>query len=102
MKSLHFCTPQKLEELQNNNVFYTVRTGFVPTFFEGETINITNYHTKAILCKATVQSIIPLQFVKIKDNPQNQEEIARYHRKFDDRQWFFKILLFKIEKEGPA
>lgn len=97
VKSLHFCTPQKLDEIRQCNVFESIRTGFVPAFFEGETINITNYHTKEIICQATVQSIIPLQFVKIKDDPQNHEEIERYHRKFDDRQWFFKIILKKEE-----
>lgn len=43
MKRIHFCTPEKLKYIKNpeTETFITVRTGFVPSVYEGDTVIIT-------------------------------------------------------------
>ena len=100
MKGLHFCTPQKQAEIRTEKEFYSLRTGFVPTFFEGETIKINfrdEQNKDTLFCQAIVLEVQPIQFQQIKELPYYKEEIERYGRKFDNRQWFFRCKFLKIK-----
>ena len=95
MKSMHFCTPNKLLQLKNEIYFDSIRTGFIPQYRINETIKITNFITKDIICYAEVISIKPIQFRDI-DKKIHEEEIHRYIRKFHPEQYFFIIKLKKV------
>ena len=101
MKSLHFCTPNKLTEIQNNVKFETYRTGFIPGMYPGDLIKINKRTTKKAphddkqICLAHVFEIVPTMF---RDLPmESREEIERYNRRFNQYHWFFKITLIKYQ-----
>ena len=102
MKSIHFCTPLKLQEIKENIYFDTVRTGFIPTFFPEEIIQINerkDYEKKKddqFICLAKVLSCKPVVYGLL-NKTKHQEEITRYHKKFDHRQYFFEIQLKKMK-----
>lgn len=103
MKSLHFCTPIKLEEIRKNNEFYTFRTGWIPQIYKDDKLIINHRTTKKaphndhFMCYAQCISCIPILFKDIIKTDNNQEEIDRYDKKFHPDQYFFKITFKKVK-----
>ena len=99
MKSIHFCTPRKLEEVHENKEFLSIRTGYIPSFFPGDVIKINHRNFSGIdlfLYQGKVISVIPVLFRDL-DKDNHKEEIERYHRKFNPDQWFFIIKIRKMK-----
>ena len=94
---MHFCTPGKLQEIHNQDQFDSIRTGYIPQYYEGDIIKITHFITKDILCYAKVLSCKPVVYGHL-NKDKHHEEIARYHRTFDSRQYFFIIQLRKMKE----
>jgi uncharacterized protein YqfB (UPF0267 family) len=76
-----------------NEAFVTYRTGFVPSFFEGDLIQVYEHDFPEKTKTYRVIKITPVQFKALPEEVSVQEELKIYHRKFDDQQWFFKIEL---------
>jgi len=102
MKSLHFCTPHLVKQIQENSeIIETIRTGWVPGCFPTETVKANwrryeeewNYKTKShdeFLRDIIIISVQTIHFRDL-DKEKHKEEIARYHRKFHPMKWFFII-----------
>ncbi len=103
LKSLHFCTPLKIAHL-NENTFWTIRTGWIPQIFEGDIVKIKHRTTlkppyiDTEVCLAKCTKIVPLKLKDIPQNPENQEEIMRYGKKFNPNQYFFMLNFQKLPK----
>ena len=103
MKSLHFCTPKKLQEIKTNSVFDTVRTGWIPTIYPGdivkinERVTINKKNTDSLICQARCIAVEPLQYNDFIEDPTPWEEVDRYNRKFHGQHWFFKIRFKKLK-----
>ena len=104
MKSLHFCTQKKLQEIHQNEIFDSIRTGWIPQLFTGDMIRIDHRKTLKApyidteICHATVLSVEPIQFKKICNDLRHAEEIERYNKKFHPEQYFFLITCKKQKK----
>ena len=100
MKSLHFCTPEKLREIKTFPEFESIRTGWIPQLYPHDIIKINERDEKGdhLLFKAKVLSVTPKKFCEL-DQELHQEEIARYKKKFHPEQYFFLIRFINIEWE---
>ena len=96
MKSLHFCTPEKLAEIKRHSQFSSIRTGWIPQLYPGDEIKINerdDCKKDKFLFMATIQSVTPILFKDITSS--HQEEIDRYGKKFHPEQWFFELKFTK-------
>ena len=104
VKSLHFCTPLMKEEVRTQDNITTIRTGWIPQLFKGDVIKIMLRdtlkppHDDKFYCFMKIISVTPVQFKHIKLLERFQEEINRYGKKFNDEQYFFKIVLSKVNE----
>ena len=104
MKNLHFCVKEKknLELIKNSPVgtqLDTYRTGFVPSIYSGDIINLTERiegEKDKIRVIARVEYIFPYEYIELSDVTQKQVRIA-YSRQFKDHHWFFNIGLIILE-----
>lgn len=105
MKSLHFCTPNLLKIINGNKliIFYTIRTGFIPSIYKKDIINLKDKTKENLIVgKAQVINIYPIMKFTI-DNmfkPKNSDiiiELQRYNRQFNPEHYFFLITLKKLE-----
>ena len=99
MKSLHFCTPLKLQEIKTHTTFTSIRTGWIPQLFYGDEVKINERDDEkkdTLLFFAEVRSVIPILFKEL--GQEHQEEIARYGKKFHPEQWFF-VIQFRKKKQ---
>ena len=92
MKSLHFCTERLLESIYKNKRFIiTLRTGWVPTIYPGDVINIKDKNLdNKIICTGTVKGVHPLRYRYV-NKIKHSEELLKYKRKFNLEHWFFEI-----------
>ena len=104
MKNLHFCVREKDNLLLIKNSLVgtkldTYRTGFVPTLYSGDIINLTERITgekDKILVTARVEYVFPFEFSELSKDIKHQVEVA-YSRWFNDKHWFFLIGLVIME-----
>jgi len=100
MKSLHFCTPEKLNEIRSQDKFTTIRTGWIPQLFRGDVIKINERtivdgkNEDVLICKARIRHVEPIMR-KFLNHYSFKEEIERYNKKFHPDQYFFHIHLEK-------
>ena len=109
MKNLHFCTPELLKIIKDpkKKVFYTYRTGFVPSIYPGDIININERDSEGkdiFIMKALVESVNVLRLVQLHDSMKSiygcpTEELKRYGKKFHRDHWFFSICIRKQWKD---
>jgi len=103
VKNLHFCTQDRLHQIKENkesNFVSTYRTGFVPSIYPGNIINLNERDgdgTDIFLFKGKVLSVEPIKYKSIPANVRNFE-LKRYNRKFHKEHWFFYIFI-QIIKE---
>jgi hypothetical protein len=97
MKALHFCTPLKLAEIKSNNLFCSIRTGWIPELYPkdiikiNERVTIEKKNIDTYLFDAEILHVEPLQYKQLKEDSKYQEELDRYGKKFNDAHWFFRI-----------
>ena len=107
MKSLHFCTPWKLDfikMLPDKGLFHTIRTGWIPSLYQGDIIQINERIIKGHdipICKAKITHVEPCMYKDLwsqfpNEKEEMEEEIRRYGRKFHKNHYFFRIILRKI------
>ena len=104
MKNLHFCEREKdnLLLIKNSPVgtkLDTYRTGWVPTLYTGDIINLTERipnEKDKILVTARVEYVFPFEFSELSKEIKHQMEVS-YGRWFNDHHWFFNIGLIIIE-----
>ena len=108
-KNLHFCTLDKLTEIKDKiqakdtRPFDTYRTGFVPSIYSGDIININERipgEKDILLAKGRVSYILPEEYQELDEKAYN--EIQRYNRQFHKRHWFFLIGIELIIEEAPS
>ena len=105
VKNMHFCTQDRLKQLKNkeNNFISTYRTGFIPSIYPGDKINLNERDIlgdDTFIVKGKVLSVGPIQYKNIPVNVKNFE-LKRYNRKFHKEHYFFYIfirILNKIEE----
>ncbi len=96
MKKMHFCTPLLLQDIYHGYKILTFRTGFAPSFADGEIIvmNDRSSGKDVEICKGRVEKVEPIKFRNIKiGDPVIDDELNRYGRKFHKDQWFFMITI---------
>ncbi len=104
MKNMHFCTSELLTQIyesQEGNIITTYRTGFVPSIFPGNIVNLNDRNDEgkdSFVRKGKVLHVIPTKFKHLPTKKATKEEIERYKRKFNEEQWFFEIKI-KIIRE---
>jgi hypothetical protein len=100
VKNYHFCTEELLKQIYTGelgSIIETYRTGFVPTIYSGDKINLTEkmlVKPDKFIRKGRVEWVLPLQYIEIKKSPIHRKalvELKRYKRKFHDKHWFFII-----------
>ena len=99
MKTMHFCTPEKIKEIKDHDRFDTIRTGWIPQVYPGDVIAISEVRPllpDRFLFKAKVISVEPWHHHEL-DHGKYKEEINRYKRKFHPEQYFFKICFKKMK-----
>ena len=109
MKNLHFCTKDlliEIHEAQHGNIVDTFRTGFVPSLYSGDIININERDKNkkdTKICTGRVEYVLPLEFGELqkfehwsKALPELKESYKG--RKFDRQHWFF-VIGIKLIKE---
>ena len=77
----------------------TYRTGWVPTLYSGDIINLTERipgEKDKILVIARVEYVFPEEFQELSEVNKIQVQIS-YNRKFNDKHWFFLIGLIIIQ-----
>ena len=97
---MHFCTKELLTQIyegQPGNIIETYRTGFVPSLYSGDIINLTEFipdKKDKFICTGRVEYVLPLEYQELKDLSFHNKallEIKRYNRKFHPKHWFFCI-----------
>jgi len=95
MKTMHFCTPAKIGEIEATapgDSFRTYRTGFVPCIYPGDRVQCYVRPGGRVLCVAVVESVEPWRGAPPGD------EIAAYGtRKFHPCHWWFNIKMRRAE-----
>lgn len=105
VKNMHFCTKELLKEIydgQPGDIIETYRTGFVPSVYPKDIINLNDRTPGAkdkFICQGKIKYVFPLQhreFImqgkKISSrHKKGIKEIKRYNRKFYYDHWFFCI-----------
>lgn len=106
MKSIHFCTKKKLEELKKlelDEIFSTLRTWWIPNIYMDDIVKINEridkkdtllFHGKVILVKFEKYGNL-LRHI----NDIDKEEISKYNRKFNVQHYFYQIFLTKIKNK---
>lgn len=109
VKNLHFCTPELLKVIKEpeKSVFYTFRTGWTPSCYAGDIVNLTEFVKDGkdkFLCKGLIKSVEAIRLMQVKEMWKSErlkicieEELKRYNRKFHEDHWFFQITIKKVE-----
>ena len=102
MKSIHFCTPNKLKEIKENTEFYTIRTGWITHLYPGDTVKINQFQKNSddlFLFNAEVQDVFFMKFSKLMESASiyDLEEVDRYGKKFHNDHFFFRIKFKKVK-----
>lgn len=105
---MHFCTKELLIQIytgESGSTIETYRTGFVPSIYSGDIINLTEkmlVKPDKFIRQGKVEWVLPLQYEKIRDMAIHKKgllELKRYKRKFHPDHWFFNIGIKLYPKE---
>lgn len=108
VKNLHFCTPELLKIIKNTKIkmFYTYRTGFVPSVYPGDIVHLnerSDLGEDTFITRGVIKSVEPIRLLNIHESigfttPVSEQELKRYKREFHKMHWFFSICIMKDSK----
>ena len=106
VKNLHFCTEKLLKQLKSEHPTHiiTFRTGWIPTIYKGDAINLNERNPNGkdfFIRKGTIIDVRPIQYKTLSRAMYKDAliEIKKYNRKFHPEHWFF-VIIIKMHKIG--
>lgn len=101
VKNLHFCTNDLLFEIyegQPGNIIETYRTGFIPSVYPTDIINLNERNSEGndkFICKGRIEWVLPLQYKELSEfsfhNKGIEELSETYRKEFNPYHWVFNI-----------